>query len=341
MEFVVDKVALEQGFLPVCRFSPFSTFPLTRLFAFHSSTSDTILYLLLRVLLHKTSPYLSLSLSNVLTFKFHYLPSAIKPNSLIPSWKGLDILYRKSNELTGRAQMKCDGTRWRTGREVKGKLAIGVGSQYPSHYLGTWCIQHYYHYYHWLGIPRLPVVDWTDAPADLNGLVRFAERRNLVSARVPSHFKRSLPQNIWRYIRGVAQTDVILTGFDCSNILKDFNLCPHKLTSGFRNAGPSVWLLRQSSGLFFFSRFFEWSCRSAKAIRSVDGMGMKFQQWMTVKGRKGKTCPSVSLSTTDPTETHSGFCNDVVRVLVDFNTSLHAIPSTLKMKVACFPESWW
>ena len=41
--------------------------------------------------------------------------------------------------------------------------------------------------------PRLPVVDRTDAPADLNGLVRFAERRNLVSARVPSHFKRTLP----------------------------------------------------------------------------------------------------------------------------------------------------
>jgi hypothetical protein len=41
--------------------------------------------------------------------------------------------------------------------------------------------------------PRLPVVDRTDAPVDLNGLVRFAERRNLVSARVPSHFKRSLP----------------------------------------------------------------------------------------------------------------------------------------------------
>ena len=40
--------------------------------------------------------------------------------------------------------------------------------------------------------PRLPLVDWTDAPADLNGLVRFTERRNLVSARVPSHFRRSL-----------------------------------------------------------------------------------------------------------------------------------------------------
>jgi hypothetical protein len=40
--------------------------------------------------------------------------------------------------------------------------------------------------------PRPPAVDWNDAPADLNGLVRFAERWNLVSARVPSHFKRSL-----------------------------------------------------------------------------------------------------------------------------------------------------
>ena len=40
--------------------------------------------------------------------------------------------------------------------------------------------------------PLMPVVDWTDVPADLNGLVRFAERRNMVSTRVPSHFKRSL-----------------------------------------------------------------------------------------------------------------------------------------------------
>ena len=42
--------------------------------------------------------------------------------------------------------------------------------------------------------PRLPVVESTDAPADLNGLVRFAERLNLVSARVPSHFNWPLPQ---------------------------------------------------------------------------------------------------------------------------------------------------
>jgi len=36
-------------------------------------------------------------------------------------------------------------------------------------------------------------VERTDAPAVLNGLVRFAERRDLVSARVPSHLKRGLP----------------------------------------------------------------------------------------------------------------------------------------------------
>ena len=84
-----------------------------------------------------------------------------------------------------RLQLKCGGTRWHTGEEMKGKLANGVGSHYPSNYLGIWCIQHYYRWWAQLG--------WTDAPADLNVLVRFAERRNLVSARVPSHFKRSLP----------------------------------------------------------------------------------------------------------------------------------------------------
>jgi len=43
-----------------------------------------------------------------------------------------------------RVQLKCDGTWWRTGGEVKGKLANRVGSQYSSRYVGTWCIQHYY-----------------------------------------------------------------------------------------------------------------------------------------------------------------------------------------------------
>ena len=40
--------------------------------------------------------------------------------------------------------------------------------------------------------PRLPADDWTDAPTDLNGLVRFGEGRNLVSARVPSRSVRAI-----------------------------------------------------------------------------------------------------------------------------------------------------
>ena len=82
-------------------------------------------------------------------------------------------------------QLKCDGTRWRTGGEVKGKLANAVGSQYSSHYLGTWCIQHYYRWCAHLGCQQSTELT---PPADLNGLVPFAERRNLVSARVPLHF---------------------------------------------------------------------------------------------------------------------------------------------------------
>jgi len=36
---------------------------------------------------------------------------------------------------------------------------------------------------------QLPAVNWTDTPTNLNGLVRFGERQNLVSARVPSRFR--------------------------------------------------------------------------------------------------------------------------------------------------------
>ena len=79
---------------------------------------------------------------------------------------------------------------WHTvtqGGEVKGKLANGVSSQYPSHYLGTWCIQHYYRWCAHLGC------QWSTEltpPGRFKWTCPF--RRNLVSARVPSHFKRSL-----------------------------------------------------------------------------------------------------------------------------------------------------
>jgi hypothetical protein len=71
----------------------------------------------------------------------------------------------------------------------EGKLATVVGSQFPSLPRNTV----YPALLPLMRTPQLPVVDRTDVPADLNGLVPFAERQNLVSARVPSHFKRSLP----------------------------------------------------------------------------------------------------------------------------------------------------
>ena len=59
-------------------------------------------------------------------------------------------------------------------------------SHYSSHCLGTWCVQHYYRWCAHLGCQQS--TELTHPLADLNGLVRLAERRNLVSAHVPSHF---------------------------------------------------------------------------------------------------------------------------------------------------------
>jgi hypothetical protein len=50
----------------------------------------------------------------------------------------------RSLSLCCTVQLKCDGTVDAREGEVKGKLAKWVGSQYSSHYLGIWCIQHYY-----------------------------------------------------------------------------------------------------------------------------------------------------------------------------------------------------
>ena len=64
--------------------------------------------------------------------------------------------------------------------------------------------------------PRLPVVDLTDAPVDLNGLVRFGERRNLVSARVPTHFKRTiLVHKVSRETLQMKQVYEILRALNC------------------------------------------------------------------------------------------------------------------------------
>ena len=70
----------------------------------------------------------------------------------ISTWN-LIIFWTQLNPtlFNSRLQLKCDGTRWWTRGEVKGKLANGVGSHYPSHYLGTWRIQHYYRWCAHLG----------------------------------------------------------------------------------------------------------------------------------------------------------------------------------------------
>jgi len=62
-------------------------------------------------------------------------------------------IRRKDRDVSraGRLRLIHYGTRWRTGGEVKGKLANEVGSQYSSHYLRTWCIQHYYRWCTHLG----------------------------------------------------------------------------------------------------------------------------------------------------------------------------------------------
>jgi hypothetical protein len=112
-------------------------------------------------------------------------------NSIFPIVRAV-ITQTKWSSTISRIQLKCDGTQWRTREEVKGKLANAVGSQYsftlPPNMvqLELLLLMH---------TPRLPVVDWTDAPANLNGPIHFTERWNLVSACMPSHFKCSLPHS--------------------------------------------------------------------------------------------------------------------------------------------------
>jgi len=87
--------------------------------------------------------------------------------------------------------------------------------------------------------PRLPVVDWTDAPADLNGLVRFAERPNLISARVPSHFNWPLLCDTHQY---ECEASVTLR----HTYLGPFSLDPEDVRSlslgATRNFIKEIWL---------------------------------------------------------------------------------------------------
>jgi len=100
----------------------------------------------------------------------------------------IGVLYKNR----GTVQLKYDCTRWRTGGGG-GKWRVNWRMEWVASTLHT-TAEH--------GVSSNTTADAHNSaassrlnwrpPADLNGLVRFAERRNLVSARLPSHFKRSL-----------------------------------------------------------------------------------------------------------------------------------------------------
>ena len=72
--------------------------------------------------------------------------------------------------------------------------------------------------------PRLPAVDRTEAPTDLNGLVRTGERRNLVSERVPSRSVRAIQQFlvswVWEFVQDTISTDSVLRRGFLNNLSK-------------------------------------------------------------------------------------------------------------------------
>jgi len=73
----------------------------------------------------------------------------------------------------GTVQLKCDATR-----------GLGGGRGGSEGETGEWSGNMVYPaLLPLMSTPWLPVVDWNDTPADLNGLIHFAERQNLVSAR--------------------------------------------------------------------------------------------------------------------------------------------------------------
>ena len=96
---------------------------------------------------------------------------------------------------SSRARSEPGGTRWRTEGELKGKQANVVGSQYNSILPRNVVCPALLPLLLLIRTPGLPVVDWTYAPTNLNGLVRFGERRILVSAHVPSCSAWAIPWN--------------------------------------------------------------------------------------------------------------------------------------------------
>jgi len=104
----------------------------------------------------------------------------------------------QNEELIGRVQLKCDGTWWRTGGEVKGKRANGVGSLYTLHTTSE------------RGVSSITTADaHTSAASSRLKWRRFKwtlpSRRKTKSGFCACchHISTGLCHNIWRYRRGV------------------------------------------------------------------------------------------------------------------------------------------
>ena len=82
-------------------------------------------------------------------------------------------------------------------------------------------------------------------PRQLNGLVRFAERWNLVSARVPSHFKRSLPPT-WLLPRFASNCD--LRGSGRANVSCDARHKTYRPSVYFCANLPFLILVQETRG---------------------------------------------------------------------------------------------
>jgi hypothetical protein len=108
-----------------------------------------------------------------------------------------------------RVHLKCDGTRWRMGGEMKGKLANGVGSQYPSHYLRTWCIQHYHRWCAHLGCQES--VNWLSGRFKWSCLFRWKMKSRFCVCAIT--FQTQSTTNI---MFTIGSEDVLKHGVDIS-----------------------------------------------------------------------------------------------------------------------------
>ena len=93
--------------------------------------------------------------------------------------------------------------------------------------------------------PRLPAVDWTEAPTDLNGLLRFGERRNLVSPRVPSRSARAWQSDVLQFLVYFYTRIINLNWRTASVIPQDFN----RVLKFFKSRSFSVYLLSKFANM--------------------------------------------------------------------------------------------